>query len=84
MEEQEQALGDVTVDTSIGRDLGVSSIDIIHVMVALEDRLNQPLNFDELATDEDGQFRKDLTLGELLAFVLSKAPGGAAAAAAVE
>ncbi len=72
MEEQEQEIGEVTPDTYFGEDLGVSSIDLIHLMVALEDRLQRPLSFDELSTLPDGQYRKDLTAGELLDFAASR------------
>ena len=84
MDEQGHALGDVTEATLLGRDLAISSIDMIHLVVAIEDRLNEPLNFDELATDTDGQFRRDLSLGELLAFVLTKVAGRMTAAHSAE
>lgn len=75
MEEQEQDLGDVNQDTYLGADLGISSIDTIHLLVALEDRFERPLSFDELASLPDGQFRKDLKAGELLEFACSKLSG---------
>jgi acyl carrier protein len=75
MQEQEQDLGTVTEQTCVSRDLGISSIDMIHLMVALEDRLNRPLSIDELATDAEGQFRQDITLGDLFGFVLRRVNG---------
>ncbi len=77
MEEQEQELGEVTPETYLGADLGISSIDTIHLLVALEDRFERPLSFDELASLPDGQFRKDLKAGELLDFAYSKLSGQA-------
>jgi acyl carrier protein len=73
MLDQDQELGEVTPATAINNDLGIASIDIIHLMVGLEDRLETQLNFDELVTLPDGSYRQDLTLGELLDFVYRKA-----------
>lgn len=67
--DQDQELGEVTAATSFNHDLDIASIDIIHLMVGLEDKFNTPLNFDELVTLPDGNYRNDLTLGELLDFV---------------
>lgn len=73
MAEQEQELGDVTPATWLCKDLGVSSIDIIHLMVTLEDQLNMPLDFGELAAGADGQLRSDIELGELQTFITERA-----------
>lgn len=72
MEEQGQELGEVTRDMCLGADLGVSSIDSIHLIISLEDRLQRPLSFEEMLMLPDGQPRKDMTLGELLDFVASR------------
>jgi len=77
--EQDQELGDVAPDMLIGRDLGVSSIDIIHLMVTLEDRVNRPLDFNKLATSGDGELRRDLALSELRDFILAQGANPAAA-----
>lgn len=58
--------------TKISAQLGLSSVDAIHVMIMLEDRLDLPLNFQELAV-RDGEYVEDLTLGELRAFVCTSA-----------
>jgi acyl carrier protein len=55
-------------DTTLGADLGISSVDVIHLMIMLEDQLGFPLSFQELAV-RDGEYADDLTLGEIAAFV---------------
>lgn len=72
MEDQELELGEVTPDTYLWADLNVSSVDSMHLIIALEDRLQHPLSFDELLTLPDGQIRKDLTLGEMTDLVASR------------
>jgi acyl carrier protein len=60
--------GSMTADTNIGADLGISSVDAIHMMIMLEDRLATELNFQELAV-RDGEYVQDISLGELRAFL---------------
>lgn len=60
--------GELGPATSLGADLGISSVDVIHLMITLEDRLGIPLSFQELAV-RDGEYADDLTLGEIAAFV---------------
>ncbi|MEZ5288653.1 MAG: acyl carrier protein [Vicinamibacterales bacterium] len=84
MAEQEQQIGEVSPDTCLLADLGVSSIDMIHLMVTLEDRVDHPLDFGELATGPDGQLRRDLTLGELAAFVAARVGTGPASRASAD
>jgi acyl carrier protein len=58
----------LTPDTRISAELGISSVDAIHMMIMLEDRLSTPLNFQELAV-RDGEYVQDISLGELRAFL---------------
>jgi acyl carrier protein len=53
--------------TRLNADLGISSVDAIHLVIMLEDRLGIPLNFEQLAV-RDGEYVDDLELGELLDF----------------
>ncbi len=52
----------------ISADLGISSVEAIHMMIMLEDRVAMPLSFNDLAV-RDGEYVDDLTLGEVAAFV---------------
>jgi acyl carrier protein len=72
MLDQDQELGEVTTATMMNADLGIPSIDVIHLMVGLEDRFQRQLDFDELASTSEGTFREDISLGELLDFVYRK------------
>lgn len=60
--------GEIVDATRLHADLGLSSIEIIHVMILLEDRLSTPLDFQELAI-HDGEYVEDITVGQLLAFL---------------
>lgn len=58
--------------TKVSAELGLSSVDTIHMMIMLEDKLELPLNFQDLAV-RDGEYVEDLTLGELQAFICRSA-----------
>jgi acyl carrier protein len=60
--------GALTPETSVGSDLGVASVEAIHLMIMLEDKLGVPLSFQDLAV-RDGEYVDDLSLGEIAAFV---------------
>src|SRR3954452_21745310 len=59
----------MTAESFINRDLEISSIDFVHVLLALEERLGQAFEFEKIALRE-GKYRDDLTLGELLDFII--------------
>jgi acyl carrier protein len=71
LDDQGQSPGPMTPQTALGRDLGVSSVDTIHFLLALEDRFEMPLDFEKLALS-NGEYRTDLTLGELWEFVVAR------------
>lgn len=58
----------LTPETSVSSDLGVASVEAIHLMVMLEDKLGVPLSFQDLAV-RDGEYVDDLSLGEIAGFV---------------
>jgi acyl carrier protein len=60
--------GEITPATMLNADLGISSVEAIHLMILLEDTLEKPLNFQELAT-RDGEYVTDLAVGELFTYV---------------
>lgn len=72
LEEQGQELGEISRQSALSADLGLASIDMIHLLITLEDKLEMQLQFDELATGPEGQFREDLTLGDLNDFIETK------------
>jgi acyl carrier protein len=72
LEEQGQELGEINRQSALSADLGLASIDMIHLLITLEDKLEMQLQFDELATGPEGQFRDDLTLGDLNDFIEAK------------
>lgn len=55
-------------ETLLYADLGITSIDAIHLMVLLEDQIGRPMNFQDLAV-RDGRYIDDLSVNELLDFV---------------
>jgi len=58
----------ITPETMLSADLGISSIDAMHLMVLLEDALDQPMNFQDLAFRE-GEYMTDISMRDLLDFV---------------
>lgn len=70
----------LTEATSVSADLGISSVEAIHLMIMLEDKLGVPLSFQDLAV-RDGEYVDDLTLGEIARFAgRSVAAGGSSPA----
>ncbi len=61
--------GDLTRETMLNADLGLSSVEAIHIAIMLENELLVPLNFEKLAV-RDGEYVDDLSLGEIQNFVL--------------
>jgi acyl carrier protein len=68
LQERGEDVGPLSDDTRLGRDLGISSVEVIHMLVMIEDRVASPLSFQELAV-RDGEYVDDLSLGELRRFV---------------
>jgi acyl carrier protein len=62
--------GDLTRETMINADLGLSSIEAIHIAISLENALRISINFESLAV-RDGEYVDDLAIGEIHDFVLS-------------
>jgi acyl carrier protein len=60
--------GTLTETTKLNADLGISSVEAIHLMIMVEERVGVPLNFQELAV-RNGEYVDDLQLGELSTFV---------------
>ncbi len=68
LEELGEEPGEIDQTTMLSADLGISSVDAIHLMILLEDRVSHPLSFQELAI-RDGEYVQDLAAGELFSFV---------------
>ena len=68
LSQQGRAAPPMTPDSFINRDLDVSSIDFVHALMALEEKLDQAFEFERIAL-RDGKYREDLTLGELWDFM---------------
>ena len=70
--EQGRRLGPIHVDTAFGSDLGLSSFDVINIMIGLEERFKVHLSFEQLAKLPGGEYRTDLTVGELVSYLGSR------------
>ncbi len=68
LQERGEDAGMLAPPQKIGAELGISSVEAIHMMIMLEDRLGTPLSFNDLAV-RDGEYVDDLSLGEIAAFV---------------
>jgi acyl carrier protein len=58
----------ITPATSLNADLGIGSLEAIHMMIMLEDKVQTPLDFSELAI-RDGEYVSDLQVNDLYEFV---------------
>ena len=54
--------------TNLVADLGLSSVDLIHLMASVEMRFHRKLPYDEIIM-KDGQYANDISVDELVAFV---------------
>jgi len=63
--------GPIVSDTCLVSDLGFCSIDIVQLAIALEEFFEcKGLPFQQLVTTPDGKYVDDITVGELLQFLL--------------
>lgn len=68
LEEQGREADDITLANQLYADLGIASVDAIHLMIMLEDRLATPLDFEQLAV-RDGDYVEDLSVKALFEFL---------------
>lgn len=59
---------EVTEGTQLVADLGFTSVDIIHLVVAIEEHFSQKLGFNQLLMN-DGRYVDDLSVAQIAAFV---------------
>ena len=69
LDEMGEEPGVLAPQTMINADLGLSSVEAIHLAIMLEHELRVPLKFEELAV-RDGEYVDDLSLAEWHEFVL--------------
>jgi acyl carrier protein len=74
IQEWELDLDEINPETQLVEDLNFSSIDVIHLVVAIEEHFKQKLGFNELLM-HDGQYVDDLSVEELVSFVSRKLQG---------
>ena len=55
---------DIAPDSLLGAELGLTSVDTIHVMITLEERLGHTLDLESAVMVED-EYASDLTMREL-------------------
>lgn len=66
---------DVTPETRLVADLEFASVDVIHLAVAIEEHFKKPrMGFQELLM-KDGRYVDDVTVAQLIAFVVGKFGG---------
>lgn len=68
LEDMGEEPAEIRLTTMLNANLGITSIDAIHMMVMLEDEVNKPLSFQDLAV-RDNEYVEDLSVGELLQFI---------------
>lgn len=68
LDEMGQEVEEIEETSLLNANLGISSVDAVHLMILLEDRLGKPLSFEKLAV-RNGEYVQDLSAGDLLNFV---------------
>ena len=59
-------------DTLFFADLGLASIDAVVLSEAIRDHYGRPLPFEELMAEIGRRTERDLSIGELVGFIISK------------
>ena len=62
--------GPIEPATMLHSELGITSVDAIHLLLMLEDRFNHPFSFEKLGV-RDGEYVQDLSAGEVHDFICS-------------
>jgi acyl carrier protein len=70
--EQGHEIGSIPLTCALGRDLGISSIELIHLLVELEGQYQIPLSLEEVALRPEGDFRTDLMVSDLVHYLRGK------------
>lgn len=73
LEDQGIESEDVTAEIS-SDELGLSSMDAMHVVVALEDHFGWQLDFQQML-DQDGDYPRNITMGRLFDFAWAMGTG---------
>lgn len=68
VEDWDLDLDDLGVDTRFNEDLCVTSVDMLNLMASIDMKYDKKFEFESLVV-KDGQYIKDLSIGELTAFV---------------
>ncbi len=68
LDERGDEPGDLARATLLYADLGVSSVETIHLLIMIEDALGIALSFEKLAV-RDGEYVEELSLGEMHDFL---------------
>ena len=64
-----QASGSIDMETRFFADLGLASIDAVVLSEAIQNHYQRPLPFNELMAEIGQRTERDLSIGELVAFV---------------
>ena len=65
-------IGAIPPTCALGRDLGISSIDLIHLLVELEGHYRIPISLEEVALLPGGEFKADVTVSDLVRYLRNK------------
>lgn len=71
--------GEIRRETMLVGDLGLSSVEAIHIAIMLENRLRIALDFESLAV-RDSEYVDDLSVGTIQDFVVETIAGNVARA----
>tara|TARA_R100000027_G_scaffold26373_1_gene19126 strand:+ start:14705 stop:14992 length:288 start_codon:yes stop_codon:yes gene_type:complete len=56
-------------DSRLSADLGFSSVDVVQLFASLSARFQRKFRYDRLIVDEGGQYRDELSIGEIATYL---------------
>jgi len=59
----------IGLQTRLSADLGFSSVDVVQLFASISSGFQRKFRYDKLIVDENGQYRSELTVGEIAAYI---------------
>jgi acyl carrier protein len=69
LQQQGEEVDEVKPTQALFGNLGIASVNIIHLLVTMEDKLDMPLNFHKLVMRGVNSPANDITVGDLHQFI---------------
>ena len=60
---------EIGAESRLSADLGFSSVDVVQLFAAISARFQRKFRYDRLIVDENGQYKNELSVREIAAYV---------------